>query len=512
MRLKAQKIFICIFLLASTVASAQSKRKPKVEQHYYKGGELVRENYIGPEKTIDSIKTYYLSGQIDEKFYFNKKGQLDGLGQKMSEDGKLMATWLYNKGVLKERKDYLKKPSNIKTKPQVDFNYNNIKRSDSLLKIRPNNLELIFSKACSQNYLGENILSEMDFLFLKTTLENALAKTSPKNSQSKTDINKKLADIYGRLSTVCNRFNDQLLSLEYHFKAVQADPTSNIHLYNLGAAFATEVEDYRLALFYLNQVVKERPNHNFANWVLGLVYLELEEYQKSLDCLNIAFKSERGLYENGYGNVESDLRTIRGLVYHKLGKTDLGITNLNKALEINDKNAVAYKHLGIIYQDLGDNQKACEYFQKSLEMDYEKKYPKRSLAYFITKTCNVTKPIAVNPAKNEPEIKSAIKVENTVAIIAENNQENENQKSIAVTETPAKDLPYIAPNPAEDFVEVFNFDGSNYDFTIYNVAGSQILKGIAKLNIIQVSDIPSGLYILIIEKQGKTQRFKLLKK
>ena len=505
---KAQKIFICIFLLATTLANAQSKRKPKIEQHYFKGGEIVRENYIGPEKTIDSTKTYYLSGQIDEKFYFNKKGQLDGLGQKMSEDGKLMATWLYKKGILKERKDYLKKPSNIKTKPQVDFNYNNIKRCDSLLKIRPDNLELIFSKACSQNYLGENILSEMDFIFLKTTLEKSLANTSPKDSQSKMYINKKLADIYGRLSTVCNRFNDQLLSLEYHFKAVQADPTSNIHLYNLGAAFATEVEDYRLALFYLNQVVKERPNHNFANWVLGLVYLELEEYQKSLDCLNIAFKSERGLYENGYGNVESDLRTIRGLVYHKLGKTDLGITNLNKALEINAKNAVANKHLGIIYQDLGDNQKACEYFQKSLELDYEKKYPKRSLAYFITKTCTVANPIAVNPSKNEAEIK----VENKVAIKAENNQENENQKSVAVTETHAKDLPYIAPNPAEDFVEVFNFDGSNYDFTIYNVAGSQILKGIATLNKIQVSDISSGLYILIIEKEGKTQRFKLLKK
>ncbi len=430
----------------------------------------------------------------------------------MSEDGKLMATWRYNKGVLKERKDYLKKPSNIKSKPQVDFNYANIKRCDSLLKIRPDNLELIFSKACSQNYLGENILSEMDFIFLKTTLEKSLANTSPDDSQSKMYINKKLADIYGRLSTVCNRFNDQLLSLEYHFKAVQADPTSNIHLYNLGAAFATEVEDYRLALFYLNQVVKERPNHNFANWVLGLVYLELEEYQKSLDCLNIAFKSERGLYENGYGNVESDLRTIRGLVYHKLGKTDLGITNLNKALEINDKNAVAHKHLGIIYQDLGNNQKACEYFQKSLELDYEKKYPKRSLAYLISKTCVVANPIAVNPTKDEPQINSEIKVENTVAIKVGNNQENENQKSVAMTETPVKDLPYIAPNPAEDFVEVFNFDGSNYDFTIYNVAGSQILKGISTLNKIQVSDITRGLYILIIEKQGKTQRFKLLKK
>jgi tetratricopeptide (TPR) repeat protein len=495
MRFIAQKIFICIFLLATTLGSGQSKIKPNVEKSFFKGCEIARENYIGPEKTIDSIKTYHLSGKIDEKFYFNKKSQLDGLGQKISEDGIVMATWLYRKGVLIERKDYLKKTANIKTKPQVDFNYANIKSCDSLLKINPKRVEIIYSKACSQNYLGENILSEIDFIFLKNSLEKLKASTSSTDTLVRNSINEKLADVYDRLSTIYNRFDNQLLSLEYHFKAVQANPTSNIHRYNLGAAFATQVEDYRLALYYLNQVVNERPNHNFANWALGLVYLELEEYQKSLDCLNIAFKSEKGLYENGYGNAESDLRTIRGLVYHKLGKTDLGITNLNKALEINDKNSVANKYLGIIYSDLGQNQKACAYFQKSRELGYEKKYPKKSLATFINKTC-----VVENLTHNEVEKK------------AENNQVNESQKSVLTSEISVKDLPYIAPNPAENFVEVFNFDGSNYDFTIFNVAGSQILKGISKLKKIQVSDIPTGLYILIIEKEGRTERFKLLKK
>ena len=496
MKFTAQKTFIVFFMLTTTLTSGQSKGKSAVEKSFFEGGEIVRENYISPEKTIDSIKTYYSSGQINEKFYFNKKSQLDGLGQKFSEDGIVMATWLYKKGVLKERKDYLKKPSNIKTKPQVDFNYTNIKRCDSLLKLYPEGIELIYSRACSQNYLGENILSELDFFSLKSTFEKLRATSSSTGGRSMSEINKKLADIYGRLSTIYGRYDNQLLSLEYLFKAVRADPTSNIHLYNLGAAFATEVEDYRLALFYLNEVIRERPNHNFANWVLGYVYLELEEYQKSLNFLNIAFKGEGGLYENGYGNVESDLRTLRGLVYHKLGKTDLGITNLNKALEINDKNSIAYKYLGIIYQDLGDNEKACAYFQKSREFNYEKKYPKKNLSSFINKTCVLANPIAMIPTKNEAQIKA----------------ENDNQKSVSITETPVKDLPYIAPNPAEDFVEVFNFDGSNYDFTIFNVAGSQILKGVSKLKTIQVSDIPSGLYILIIEKGGRIEKFKLLKK
>ena len=496
MRFLLQKMFVSFLLLTTSLIIAQSKKGATVEKSFFKGGEIARENFIGAEKTIDSIKTYYLSGQLDERFYFNKKGQLDGLGQKNSEDGSLMVTWLYKKGVLIERKDYLKKPSNIKTKKQVDFNYANIKSCDSLLKINPKRVEIIYSKACSQNYLGENILSEIDFVSLKTSLEKLKASSPASNTLVRNDINEKLADVYGRLSTIYNRFGNESLSLEYLYKAVQANPASNIHRYNLGAAFATQIEDYRLALFYLNQVVQERPNHNFANWVLGLIYLELEEYQKSLNCLNIAFKGEGGLYENGYGNVESDLRTLRGLVYHKLGKTDLGITNLNKALEINDKNSMAHKHLGIIYQDLGNNEKACGYFQKSRTLGYEKKYPKKNLSSFINKTCVVTNPIAMIPTKNEAEIKS----------------ENNNQKSVSITEIPIKDLPYIAPNPAEDFVEVFNFDGLNFDFTIFNVAGSQISKGVSNLKTIQVAGIPTGLYILIIEKEGRTERLKLLKK
>jgi tetratricopeptide (TPR) repeat protein len=496
MRFLWQKMFFSVLLLITTLASGQSEKKPKVEKLFFKGGEIAKENFIGPEKTIDSIKTYYQSGQLDERFYFNKKGQLDGLGLKNSEDGMVMVTWLYKKGVLLERKDYLKKPSNIKTKKQVDFNYANIKSCDSILKINPKRVEIIYSRACSQNYLGENILSEIDFVFLKNSLEKLKSNTPSTNTLVRDDINKKLADVYGRLSTIYNRFDNQLLSLEYLYKAVQANPTSNIHRYNLGAAFATQVEDYRLALYYLNEVVQEKPNHNFANWVLGLIYLELEEYQKSLNCLNIAFKGEGGLYENGYGTVESDLRTLRGLVYHKLGKTDLGITNLNKALEINDKNSMAHKHLGIIYQDLGNNEKACEYFQKSRTLGYEKKYPKKNLSSFINKTCMVANSIAMIPTEKEAESKA----------------ENDNQKSVSITEKPIKDLPYIAPNPAENFVEVFNFDGLNFDFTIYNVAGSQISKGVSNLKTIQVADIPSGFYILIIEIEGRTERFKLLKK
>lgn len=222
----------------------------------------------------------------------------------------------------------------------------------------------------SQTYLEDNVLAEFDFLGFKTQLENI--KANPDAITKFPRINQDLAEIYSRLSTIYSRFENDNLSINYKLMAIQIDPAETRHYFNLGAYLATEAHDYRLAIYYLNEVERRFPNHNFAHWVSGYTYLELEEYDKAVANIDIAFQNEANLYENGYGNEESDLRTIRGLAYHKLGKTDLGITDLNEALRINDKNSVANKYLGIVYYDLGQSQKACEYFQKARALGYEK--------------------------------------------------------------------------------------------------------------------------------------------
>lgn len=491
-----KKFIICGFsflLISSSIVTGQIKKEASVAKSFFKNGLVARESYIGSDQILDSIKTYHLVGEINEKFYFNKKKQLEGLCQKFSSEGKLMTSWSYKNGVLIYRKDYFKE-FNLKNKEITESNYANIERCNSLLKTDPNNFSLIYSRAVSQDYLSNNIVSELDFLFLKDFLENAKANTKESETEKINSLNIKLADIYSRLSSIYSRYENDYLSIEYKLKAVQALPTSNIYLYNLGAAFAIQVEDYRLALYFLEEVIRTRPNHNFANWVLSHIYLEMEQYQKALDCVNIAFKSERGLYENGYGNVEDDLRTIRGLVYHKLGKTELGIQDLNKALEINNNNSIANKHLGIVYSDLGENKKACAFFQKSRALGYEKKYYNKSLEHYIKKAC-IVENLAINNPNN---------VEKSEMLVRQN--------SIETTEIMAKDLPYIAPNPAEDFVEVYNYNPVDFNFNIFDASGKLILSGVSTNKTIQVSVIPTGFYILMIEKDGKTEKFKLIKK
>ncbi|MCI9844370.1 T9SS type A sorting domain-containing protein [Flavobacterium pectinovorum] len=460
---------LIIFLVFENQITAQ--KSGIVSKTFFKNGLVAREFYMGEDQMLDSIKTYHIVGGLDERFYFDKNNLINGLCQKFSSEGKLKTTWLFKKGVLIKRTDFFKE-DNLKNKAKVEENYAIITKNNELLKADPDNYGLRYGRAASRIYLEDNVLAEFDFLGFKSQLENI--KASPGALTKFPRLNQDLAEIYSRLSTIYGRFENDNLSVDYKLKAIQTDPEETRHYFNLGAYLATEAQDYRLAIYYLNEVERRFPNHNFAHWVLGYTYLELEQYDKVVENINIAFQNEANLYENGYGTAESDLRTIRGLAYHKLGKTDLGIADLNEALKINDKNSVANKYLGIIYDDLGQSQKACDYFQKARSLGYEKKYYNKELESFIKKACNA-----------------------------------DQKKRVSIA---PKDLPYISPNPAENTVEVFNYPFSNFTYEIFNAQSQKLRNGISNDKTIEVLGLPAGFYILIINYQGKSETFKLIKK
>nr|WP_315198202.1 T9SS type A sorting domain-containing protein [uncultured Flavobacterium sp.] len=480
MNLKKTIVYsLLLFAICSNSVIGQQKNGSSVIKTFFKNGLVSKEIYIGIDQMADSIKTYHIVGGLDERFLFTRNNVLDGVCEKFSTEGKLKTTWLFKDGVLVRRMDLLKE-SNLKNKEMTDYNYDNIVKTNLQLKSDPNNYGLLCSRAASRIYLEDNILAEFDFLTFKSQLENIKTNLNSSNKAKFPTLDRDLAEIYSRLGSIYSRFENDNLSIEYKLKAIQTNPSEIRHVLNLGGFLSSDVQEYRLAVYYLNQVVQKVPNHNFANWALGATYLELEQYQKAVDCINFAFENEANLYVNGYGTAEDDLRTIRGLAYHKLGKTDLGIKDLKEALRINDKNSVANKYLGIVYSDLGQSQKACEYFQKSRALGYEKKYYNKSLESYIKKACG----------------------ENT----------NKISDSKSVVSLSPKDLPYIAPNPATDFVEVFNYPYTDFNFDINDVGGRKLAHGKSTNKTIQVSGIPSGLYILVIEKEGKQETFKLIKK
>ncbi|WP_115887598.1 T9SS type A sorting domain-containing protein [Flavobacterium cutihirudinis] len=447
-----------------------AQKRGMVNKTFFKNGLIAKEIYLGADQMLDSIRTYHIVGGLDERFSFDENGLMNGICQKFSSNGKLKTIWLFKKGILIKRTDFFKE-DNLKNKAKVEENYAIIVKNNELLKTDPSNYGLLYGRAASRIYLEDNILAEFDFLGFKAHLESL--KASP-NAGQFPRLNQDLAEIYSRLSTLYSRFENDNLSVDFKLKAIQIDPQETRHYFNLGAYLATEIHDYRLAIYYLDEVERRFPNHNFAHWVLGYTYLELEQYDKAIENINIAFQNEANLYENGYGTEESDLRTIRGLAYHKSGKTDLGIADLNEALRINNKNSVANKYLGIVYDDLGQSQKACDYFKKARDLGYEKKYANKELESFIKKACNAD--------------------QSKIASIA------------------PKDLPFIAPNPAENSVEVFNYPYSDFNYEIHNAQSQKLRHGVSNNKTIELLGLPTGFYILTITNQGKSETFKLIKK
>lgn len=455
---------LLFLVLNSFMLIAQNGGVVSVDKVFYKNGLLSKEVWYGSDKKIDSIKTYLITGGVMELFYFDENGKYHGNCKQYSSEGKLKTIWEFNHGNLLNRTDNFIE-YNLKNKSIIERNLATAVKYGQIDGDNPDNINALYARANALGVLGNGILSLNDFLLLKDIYEK---RNQPRDSTV-------LAEVYSRVGSAYANYNESDKSIHYRMLAIKTNPKETRHWYNLGSYLSLSQRNFREGMHYLKEVLKIYPKHNFANWGLGASYLELEQYDLALKYVNLAFDNEAFLYKYGTGKSENDIRTVRGLAYHKTGQSELGIADLNEAIHINEKNSIAHAYLGIVYSDLGEKQKACEYFQKARELGYEKKFPYKEFQSLIEKAC-----------KGEEKL--------------------ENVPFVAV-----KDLPYIAPNPAVDFVEVFNFPYSDFQYQLFNINSQLIRQGNSVNTKVKVDGLPTGLYLLIIKKEGKQETFRLLK-
>ena len=68
-------------------------------------------------------------------------------------------------------------------------------------------------------------------------------------------------------------------------------------------------------------------------------------------------------------NDASDYNAQMGLEYLKQGRYDIALDKLKKAVEQNPDNAVAQHYIAVLYQQLGETDKAQTHFKKALDLD-----------------------------------------------------------------------------------------------------------------------------------------------
>ena len=461
--------FYLLILCASISIGAQNlpvikTESGKVYSIFFDDGILAKRTWVGADKKRDSIKTFYKSGKLNEIFNCDESGRYLK-GKKYNPKSELITSWSFKKGKVLRRIDH-KKEYNSKNKTKTLQAYSIIEKCNEELLKNPNNTKFKYLRARQRAFLGNYILALQDFLIFRKSIERIKSKKPLKIDD------KFLASIYDYLASIYSSYEMENQTIHYKLKAIETSPKQGRLLYNLGSYLVMK-GNYNLGIAYLNKVVKRNPNHNFANWVLGIAHSDLGDYKTALTHLNIAFKTEDGIYKRNSGKAERDLRTTRGLIYHYLGESDKGIIDLEEALELNKNNTFALRNLGIIYNDLNKFSKSCEFLSKAKELGYEKVHDRNDLQEYLENACS-------KKVSEFKQIKTAQK-------------------------------PSIYPNPTKDIIRIKNFDFDNFEYRIYNFESNLIKKGISNKKSIDFSGFENGLYVLILKVETKSFTFKVIK-
>ena len=109
----------------------------------------------------------------------------------------------------------------------------------------------------------------------------------------------------------------------------------------------------------LQKAIQINPNYVNTHFNLGIVFKELEEYQKAIYCYEKAIQLNPSCTD-AYLNL--------GVVFEDLKEHQKAISYYKKAIEIQPNYVKAYYNLGIIFNELEEHKKAISCYEKAIEI------------------------------------------------------------------------------------------------------------------------------------------------
>lgn len=461
-----KKIFFALLFLPVLLFSQEknNEKKEDVSRYFYNDHTVSVEIWYGPDKKPDSTKTFYPNGKLNEIFYYDK-GLKNGDSFQYNKQGEKLVTLNYSQGKLvsrtdhklpfgKDREESLKNALKLLTDINTRTNYN------------PTSVNDLYNRGVLSISLGNTTLALEDLKKVEYSIDK-----DPKNKALSDSLAEKKDvfrnKLYDRLASIYASLDMDSFAFNYYYKAVKNAP-DDLHILYHFADLLQDRKVYDLARYYLEKIVTKKPDTVEARWALARLYSDTGEYQKAMDNITIAFRYEKNIERNTL-DAGRNLRTTRGLLYHKLGESDKGIAELKEALKKNEKNSYAMKNLGIIYLDQHKYKKACELFRSANELKYSLVYDETDLSSLLESACSNTKPQVIDLKK-----------------------------------------PLVYPNPVSTIVSVENFD-LNFDYEFFSFESISVLKGKSTDGKIDVSTLASGFYLLKVVAGNSTEIFRVIK-
>lgn len=443
----------------------------KVFRHYYKDKVISVEIWKGSDKITDSLKTYYNNGKINEVFYFDDKGRRNNNSFQYNSQGEKLVTWNFLHGKLVSRTDHKLPFSNKENEENAKKHLQQLTEVNTKTNYNPNKINDLFKRGYLRARLG-NFTLALDDLRKVESIVNKNKKDTTKviSEAAKTNRKKFESNLYDIFANLYGGMEMEYAANQYYLKAMAAAPNDYRILYNF-ANYLQQKKSTDLARHYLEKIVATYPEHGHARWGLAKLYSDIGEYEKAMENINAAFLKEKAIiaHSSNYGG--RDLRTTRGLLYHKLGESEKGIQDLKEALKMDKDNSYTLKNLGIIYLDQKKYSDACELFEKAKKLDYTLAYDENDLDTLIENACN----------------------------------------NIPQTEIVATPKPFVFPNPAKTVITIKNYDYQKFDYDFFDFESNAVLHGNSTDGTIDVSKLNAGFYILKISNTNSPQTFKIIK-
>jgi len=462
--------FLIYFLFFSVLMTAQTNNTNRLKRYYYKDSVVSVEIWSGKDKKLDSLKTYYSNGKLNEVFYYDEKGFKNSNCYQLNKEGEKQVTWNFLHGKLISRTDH-KLPFNKVNEENAKNQLQYLTELNQKTNYNPTAIYDLYRRGSLRAGLGNTTLALED---LKKA-ENYLNKISKNKNSSKLDKalasrEKFKSNLYDLMANVYLDLEMENHAIGYFYKAMASAPNDMRILYNFASLLRVK-KSTDLAQYYLEKVIATMPEHGFARWSLSILYSDKGEYQKAMENMSVAFPREKNIIARSTDYGGRDLRTTRGFLYHKLGESEKGIQDLKEALEMDKNNSYAMKNLGIIYLEQQKYDEACKLFEKARELKYSLVFDEKDLDGLLESACN------------KARLKEAI-------IIPK---------------------PFVFPNPATTSITIGNYDFKNFDFEFFDFESNSILKGKSSNTTIDVRSLMSGFYLLKIYNTDSPQTFKIIK-